>query len=103
MSYSCFLLLVPCPTCAVYQLLLVLLVPSPLSPSVCMTNTDEARECGEFWFLVPPANSSLDKALEDHVVLLLVDKQEYDTKSEVIVYVPTSHVLLHQVRRMKNS
>ena len=65
--------------------------------SVCMTKTGEARECGEFWFLVPPANSSLDKRDPDHRVLLLVDKEEYDTKSEVIVYVPTSHVLLHQV------
>ena len=62
-----------------------------------MTKTGEARECGEFWFLVPPANSSLDKRDKDHRVLLLVDKEEYDTKSEVIVYVPTSHVLLHQV------
>ena len=65
--------------------------------SVCMTKTGEARVCGEFWFLVPPANSSLDKRDKDHRVLLLVDKEEYDTKSEVIVYVPTSHVLLHQV------
>ena len=65
--------------------------------SVCMTKTGEARECGEFWFLVPPANSSLDKRDKDHRVLLLVDKEEYDTNSEVIVYVPTSHVLLHQV------
>ena len=65
--------------------------------SVCMTKTGEARVCGEFWFLVPPANSSLDKRDADHRVLLLVDKEEYDTKSEVIVYVPTSHVLLHQV------
>ena len=65
--------------------------------SVCMTKTGEARVCGEFWFLVPPANSSLDKLDADHRVLLLVDKEEYDTKSEVIVYVPTSHVLLHQV------
>jgi len=64
--------------------------------SVCMTKTGEARVCGEFWFLVPPANSSLDKRDKDHRVLLLVDKEEYDTKSEVIVYVPTSHVLLHQ-------
>ena len=62
-----------------------------------MTKTGEARVCGEFWFLVPPANSSLDKRDKDHRVLLLVDKEEYDTKSEVIVYVPTSHVLLHQV------
>ena len=62
-----------------------------------MTKTGEARECGEFWFLVPPANSSLDKRDKDHRVLLLVDKEEYDTNSEVIVYVPTSHVLLHQV------
>ena len=61
-----------------------------------MTKTGEARECGEFWFLVPPANSSLDKRDQDHRVLLLVDKEEYDTNSEVIVYVPTSHVLLHQ-------
>ena len=28
-------------------------------------------------------------------VLLLVDKQEYDTNNEVVVYVPTSHVLMH--------
>ena len=60
-----------------------------------MTKTGEARECGEFWFLVPPANSSLDKRDKDHRVLLLVDKEEYDTNSEVIVYIPTSHVLLH--------
>ena len=28
-------------------------------------------------------------------VLLLIDKQAYDTQNEVVVYVPTSHVLLH--------
>ena len=63
--------------------------------SMCMTNTGEPQLCGEYWFLVPPADNVLDKNRPDHQVLLLVDKEEYDTKSEVIVYIPTSHVLLH--------
>ena len=29
-------------------------------------------------------------------VLLLIDKQAYDTQNEVVVYVPTSHVTGHQ-------
>ena len=29
-------------------------------------------------------------------MILLIDKEEYDTNSEVIVYVPTSHVLVHE-------
>ena len=83
--------------------------------------------CGEYWFLVPPANLTLDKQLPDHQVtilcrsyhhqvimmrwskdngdddyfafqvLLLVDKEEDERNSAVVVYVPTSHVLLHEV------
>ena len=80
--------------------------------------------CGEYWFLVPPANVTLDKQLPDHQVimitfscrlcdhlvimiswskgdcaqvLLLVDKEEDERNSAVVVYVPTSHVLLHEV------
>ena len=63
--------------------------------SMCMTNTMEPQLCGEYWFLVPHADAVLDKKRPDHQVLLLVDKEEYDTNSEVIVYIPTSHVLLH--------
>ena len=56
---------------------------------------DQPQLCGEYWFLVPDADSVLDNKRPDHQVLLLVDKEEYDTNSEVIVYVPTSHVLVH--------
>jgi len=63
--------------------------------SMCMINTGEPQLCGEYWFLVPPATAQLDKHKSDHQVLLLVDKEEYDSKSEVIIYIPTSHVLLH--------
>ena len=39
--------------------------------------------CGEYWFLVPPVSAVLDRAVPDHQLLLLVDKEQYDTKSEV--------------------
>ena len=35
--------------------------------------------------------------VEKHQVLLLVDKEEDERNSAVVVYVPTSHVLLHEV------
>ena len=63
--------------------------------SMCMTNTMEPQICGEYWFFVPDTDSVLDKKRPDHQVLLLVDKEEYDTNSEVIIFIPTSHVLLH--------
>ena len=34
-------------------------------------------------------------------VLLLVDKEQYNTQSEVIVYIPTSHVLLHDAEMLR--
>ena len=37
----------------------------------------------------------MDKSHPQHQVLLLVDKNEYDRNNELIVYVPTSHVLMH--------
>ena len=64
--------------------------------SVCMTNTGESQRCGEYWFLIPPANVTLDKQLPDHQVLLLVDKEEDERNSAVVVHVPTSHILLHE-------
>ena len=71
--------------------------------SMCMTRTsDDSQEeeslqiCGEYWFLVPPVTAVLDTSRPDHQVLLLVDKEKYDFQNEVIVYIPTSHVLLHE-------
>ena len=88
--------------------------------SMCMTRgEDMPRMCGEFWFLVPPVSSVLDKQKPDHQVnifsirssliindnpdqvLLLVDKEQYNTQSEVIVYIPTSHVLLHDAEMLR--
>ena len=64
--------------------------------SMCMTiGEDQPQMCGEYWFLIPSSSSVLDKRRPDHQVLLLVDKEQYNTQSEVIVYIPTSHVLLH--------
>ena len=65
--------------------------------SVCMVNMGEEQRCGEFWFLIPPTNVTLDKSQPHHQVLLLLDKEEDYRNSEVIVYVPTSHILHHQV------
>ena len=43
--------------------------------SMCMRSDPGApQQCGEFWFLVPPATSVLDKTRPDHQVILLVDK-----------------------------
>ena len=64
--------------------------------SMCMTNSMEPQLCGEFWFLVPPPNAVLDTKRPNHQVLLLVDKEQYDMNSEVIIYIPTSHVLIHE-------
>lgn len=71
--------------------------------SMCMTRMEEVEGeeemvqlCGEYWFLVPPVSAVLDKTRPDHQVLLLVDKEQYDTQNEVVVYIPTSHVLLHE-------
>ena len=37
--------------------------------SMCMTRgEDMPRMCGEFWFLVPPVSSVLDKQKPDHQV-----------------------------------
>ena len=57
----------------------------------------EHQRCGEYWLLIPSLDQEtiLDKKHPQHQVLLLMDKQEYDTNNEVVVYVPTSHVLLH--------
>ena len=66
--------------------------------SVCLMDTGgENQKCGEFWMVIPEIRPEtvLDKNLPQHQVLLLVDKQEYDTNNEVVVYVPTSHVLEH--------
>ena len=63
--------------------------------SMCMTNTGEEQRCGEFWFLIPQEDAILDKEDPEHQVILLIDKDEYNTNSEVIVYIPTSHVLVH--------
>ena len=64
--------------------------------SMCMTIAeDQPQMCGEYWFLIPSLSSVLDESRPDHQVLLLVDKEQYNTQSEVIVYIPTSHVLLH--------
>ena len=35
-------------------------------------------------------------------MLLLVDKEQYNTQSEVIVYIPTSHVLLHDAEMLRS-
>ena len=32
---------------------------------------------------------------------MLVDKEQYNTQSEVIVYIPTSHVLLHDAEMLR--
>ena len=66
--------------------------------SVCMMDAGGLNQkCGEYWILMPRMGGStvLEKTRPDHQVLLLVDKQEYDEHNELIVYVPTSHVLLH--------
>lgn len=66
--------------------------------SVCLMDTGGAHQrCGEYWILIPSLDQEtvLDKKHPQHQVLLLVDKQEYDTNNELVVYVPTSHVLLH--------
>ena len=66
--------------------------------SVCLMDTGgEHQRCGEYWILIPSLDQEtiLDKKHPQHQVLLLVDKQEYDTNNELVVYVPTSHVLLH--------
>ena len=44
--------------------------------SMCMRSggPESPQQCGEYWFLVPPASSVLDKARPDHQVILLVDK-----------------------------
>ena len=64
--------------------------------SVCLTSgPGEPQQCGEFWFLVPPVTGELERSRPDHQVVLLVDKEKYNTQGEVIVYVPTSHVTLH--------
>ena len=43
--------------------------------SMCMRSSPLApQQCGEYWLLVPPANSVLDKTRPDHQVILLVDK-----------------------------
>ena len=62
-----------------------------------MDTGGENQKCGEFWMVIPEIRPEtvLDKNLPQHQVLLLVDKQEYDTNNEVVVYVPTSHVLEH--------
>ena len=44
---------------------------------------DQPQLCGEYWFLVPPVSAVLDKNRPDHQVLLLVDKEQYNTQSEV--------------------
>ena len=80
--------------------------------SMCMTNTGEEQRCGEFWFLIPQQDVIMDRDDPGHQVInskgenktgincfeviLLVDKEEYNTNSEVIVYIPTSHVLIHE-------
>ena len=43
----------------------------------------------------PDSKTIMDKNHPQHQVLLLVDKNEYDRNNELIVYVPTSHVLMH--------
>ena len=66
--------------------------------SVCMMDVvEESQRCGEYWILIPPDASTtiLDKNDPQHQVLLLVDKNEYDKKNELVLYVPTSHVLMH--------
>ena len=66
--------------------------------SVCMMDAvEEEQRCGEYWILMPPDASTtiLDKTDPRHQVLLLVDKNEYEKKNELVLYVPTSHVLMH--------
>ena len=66
--------------------------------SVCMMDTvEDLQRCGEYWILIPPdaTTTILDKTDPRHQVLLLVDKNEYEKKNELVVYVPTSHVLMH--------
>ncbi|XP_023328387.1 uncharacterized protein LOC111701365 [Eurytemora carolleeae] len=63
--------------------------------SMCMTDSGEGQTCGEYWFLVPPDTTVLDTSRPDHQVLLLVDRTEYDQNTEVVVYIPASHVIKH--------
>ena len=65
--------------------------------SVCMMDYGgEEQRCGEYWIMMPPDSKTImDKNHPQHQVLLLVDKNEYDRNNELIVYVPTSHVLMH--------
>ena len=56
--------------------------------SMCMTGAGPAaapplQRCGEFWFLAPAAAAELDTGRAEHVVALLVDKEQYLTQSEV--------------------
>ena len=58
--------------------------------SMCMTGAGPAaapplQRCGEFWFLAPAAAAELDTGRAEHVVALLVDKEQYLTQSEVTV------------------
>jgi len=61
--------------------------------SVCSwedAEKDEDMVCGEYMFQLP-SPTEVDTSVQDHQVLLLIDKQEMDYNDKIVLYIPTSH------------
>jgi len=50
----------------------------------------DTEVCGEYIFQLPPPKK-VNSSLENHQVVLLIDKQEYSYNDRIVMYIPTTH------------